>query len=75
MPDQIAPGPEYTMGYSPEFLQLLDRRNADTHAAHLLPRLRSGMRLLDFGCGPGTLTVGLAAAVHPGEVHAHAYPL
>jgi SAM-dependent methyltransferase len=27
------------------------------------------MRLLDFGWGPGTLTVGLAAAVHPGEVH------
>ncbi len=69
MPDPTAPGPEYTMGYSPEFLQLLDRRNADTHAAYLLPHLRSGMRLLDFGCGPGTLTVGLAAAVHPGDVH------
>ena len=60
---------EYTMGYSPEFLQLLDRRNAQTHAAHLLPRLRPGMRVLDFGCGPGTITVGLAAAAHPGEVH------
>ena len=59
----------YTMGYSPEFLQLLDRRNAQTHAGHLLPHLRAGFRVLDFGCGPGTITVGLAQAVHPGEVH------
>ncbi len=60
---------EYTMGYSPEFLQLLDRRNAQTHAAYLIPQLQPGLRLLDFGCGPGTITVGLAAAVQPGEVH------
>ena len=60
---------EYTMGYSPEFLQLLDRRNAQTHAGYPLPRLRPGMRVLDFGCGPGTITVGLASAVRPGEVH------
>ena len=25
--------------------------------------------MLDFGCGPGTITVGLAQAVHPSEVH------
>ena len=25
------------------------------------------MRLLDVGCGPGTITVGLARAVAPGE--------
>ena len=59
----------YTMGYSPEFLQLLDRRNAQTHAGHLLPHLKHGFRVLDFGCGPGTITVGLAQAAHPGEVH------
>ena len=59
----------YTMGYSPEFLQLLDRRNVQTHAGHLLPHLKTGFRVLDFGCGPGTITVGLAQAVHPGEVH------
>ena len=57
------------MGYSEEFRQLLDRRSADTHAAHLLPHLEPDMRVLDFGCGPGTITVGLAVAVDPGEVH------
>ena len=69
MPDRSPATPDYTMGYSEEFLQLLDRRSAETHAAYLLPHLRSGARVLDFGCGPGTITVGLARAVDPGEVH------
>ncbi len=69
MPDQSSATPDYTMGYTEDFLQLLDRRSAATHAAYLLPHLRSGDRVLDFGCGPGTITVGLAKAVEPGEVH------
>ncbi len=59
----------YTMGYSDEFRQLLDRRSADTHASYLLPRLKPGLRLLDFGCGPGTISVGLAERIAPGELH------
>ena len=59
----------YTMGYSEEFRQLLNRRSLETHAAHLLPHLKPGLRVLDFGCGPGTISVGLARAVDPGEVH------
>ena len=61
--------PNYTMGYSDEFRQFLDRRSAGSHASHLLPHLRPGMRLLDFGSGPGTISVGLAKAVEPGELH------
>lgn len=59
----------YTMGYSEEFLQLLHRRSLETHAAHLLPHLESGLNVLDFGCGPGALAVRLAEAVAPGELH------
>jgi len=36
-------------------------------AASLAPHLRAGMRLLDCGCGPGSITVDLAQAVAPGE--------
>ena len=59
----------YTMGYSDEFRQILHHRRAETHAAHLLPHLAPGLRVLDFGCGPGTISVGLATAVEPGELH------
>lgn len=61
--------PEYTMGYTDEFRQLLERRSAENHAAHLLPYLKPGMRLLDFGCGPGMIAVGLAKSVEPGQLH------
>ena len=43
-------------------------RTAEIHAAFLLPHLRAGMDLLDCGCGPGTITLGLAQAVSPGRV-------
>ncbi|MYC31378.1 MAG: class I SAM-dependent methyltransferase [Chloroflexi bacterium] len=68
MTEQSAASRAYTMGYSEEFLQLLDRRNAQNSAAYLLPLLEPGMRVLDLGCGPGTISVGLAEAVNPGEV-------
>ena len=42
------------------------RRRADRWAAFLLPHLRPGMRLLDVGCGPASITAGLATAVSPG---------
>ena len=69
MEDKDLKESNYMMGYSGEFQQLLRRRNAETNAAHLLPHLKPGLRLLDFGCGPGSITVGLANAVNPGEVH------
>ncbi len=69
MSEQASGEQGYTMGYTEEFLQLLARRSAQNSAAHLLPHLKSGQRLLDFGCGPGSISVGLATAVAPGELH------
>lgn len=58
----------YTHGYDSWVVEIMAARKASVEAAFLLPYLRRGMRLLDVGCGPGTITVGLAAAVAPGEV-------
>jgi ubiquinone/menaquinone biosynthesis C-methylase UbiE len=43
-------------------------RSAARQAAFFLPYLSPGMDLLDVGCGPGTITLGLAQAVSPGQV-------
>ena len=69
MQGNTSPDPAYTMGYDENFQQLLRRRSAESHAAYLLPHLKPGDRVLDFGCGPGTISVGLARAVEPGELH------
>lgn len=44
------------------------RRSAANSAGFALDRLQPGMRLLDAGCGPGTITCDLARIVAPGEV-------
>ena len=61
--------PDYTSGFSDPYMQYLMRHTAETHAAYLLPYLRPGLRVLDMGCGPGTVSVGMAKAVQPGEMH------
>jgi ubiquinone/menaquinone biosynthesis C-methylase UbiE len=43
-------------------------RQATQQAAFFLPHLHPGMTLLDCGCGPGAITLGLAEAVAPGQV-------
>ena len=43
------------------------RRTAERNAAFFLPHLRPGMRLLDAGCGAGSITIGLAEATEDGE--------
>ena len=50
--------PNYTVGFSDELLESFRRFTAEANPAHLLPYLRPGLRVLDFGCGPGTISVG-----------------
>ncbi len=58
----------YAPGYEPGITDLFRFRSAERFARHLLPHLHPGMRVLDCGCGPGTITVGLALRVAPGHV-------
>lgn len=44
------------------------RRSAERNAGFFLPFLQPGMRVLDAGCGPGSITVGFAPRVAPANV-------
>lgn len=53
-------------GYdAPAIQNYYSLHEADRTAAFFLSHLESGMTLLDCGCGPGTVTLGLAQAVAP----------
>jgi ubiquinone/menaquinone biosynthesis C-methylase UbiE len=58
----------YAPGYSAPVVAFMAERKAETHAGFFLPQLRPGCHVLDAGCGPGTITLGLARAVQPGVV-------
>lgn len=60
----------YIHGHHESVLRSHRWRTAQNSAAYLLPHLKPGMSLLDVGCGPGTLTVDLAARVAPGQITA-----
>ncbi len=56
---------QYTHGHHRSVVSAHSARRASEAAAFLLPRLKSPMRLLDFGCGPGTITVDLGELLQP----------
>lgn len=58
----------YTHGYTSQVAAYMAARRASREAQFLLPHLRVGVRLLDCGCGPGSTTLDLAAAIAPGQV-------
>ena len=58
----------YTHGHHESVLRSHTWRTAENSAGYLLPHLRPGQRLLDVGCGPGTITLDLAGRVAPGSV-------
>jgi ubiquinone/menaquinone biosynthesis C-methylase UbiE len=56
---------KYTHGHHASVVAAHSVRRASEAAAFVLPQLKSPMRLLDFGCGPGTITNDLAEHLLP----------
>lgn len=65
---KISSPEHYTPGHALEAVEFMSRRTAGTHAAFALPFFLPGMRILDCGCGPGSITLGIAEKVMPGGV-------
>lgn len=55
----------YKVGHHESVLRSHRWRTVENSAAYLRPHLRSGMRILDVGCGPGTITCELSELVGP----------
>ena len=61
-------GEAYLHGHHDSVLRSHRWRTAENSAAYLLPWLTAAAHVLDVGCGPGTITVDLAARVPGGQV-------
>ncbi|MFD7163851.1 methyltransferase domain-containing protein [Streptomyces violascens] len=60
----------YTHGHHESVLRSHTWRTAANSAAYLVGELKPHMRVLDIGCGPGTISADLAALVPDGHVTA-----
>lgn len=58
----------YLHGHHEAVLRSHRQRTVENSASYLLPHLRPDAQVLDVGCGPGTITVGLARRVPDGAV-------
>jgi 2-polyprenyl-3-methyl-5-hydroxy-6-metoxy-1,4-benzoquinol methylase len=63
-----SPDDVYTHGHTEPVLRSHRWRTAANSAAYLLPRLEPTDRVLDVGCGPGTISIDLAGQVPDGRV-------
>jgi ubiquinone/menaquinone biosynthesis C-methylase UbiE len=61
-------GGQYLWGGHTDHHKQHAHRRADADLDFLLPYLRPGIRVVDLGCGPGSLTCDMAALVAPAPV-------
>ncbi len=58
----------YTPGYSPNAVDFMSKRSFDSHGEFFAAYLTTGVSVLDCGCGPGSITLGIATRIYPGRV-------
>jgi SAM-dependent methyltransferase len=59
---------KYTPGHGRDATEFMALRTLESHGEFFRGRLATGLSVLDCGCGPGTITLGIASAVAPGRV-------
>ncbi|RKK90303.1 hypothetical protein BFJ68_g16488 [Fusarium oxysporum] len=57
----------YSTDHSPSVLRTHSWRTVANSANYLIPHLRPDMKILDVGCGPGSITIDLARLVPQGH--------
>jgi SAM-dependent methyltransferase len=62
------PTPNYMHAGNAAARDLFNQRSVEQDAPLVAAHLRPGMRLVDFGCGAGSLTCGFASLLAPGDV-------
>ena len=55
----------YTPGHTQNVTDFMARRSLQSHGEFFLDHLLPGVCVLDCGCGPGTITRGIAQRVAP----------
>ena len=58
----------YLHGYEEWTKTWMQQRTAARELAFAVPHLKPGMDVIDCGCGPGSITIGVAEIVAPGRV-------
>lgn len=58
----------YLHGHAAPVVAAHAARTIDNSAGYLAPHLQPGLRVLDVGCGPGSITLELAQRVAPSQV-------
>jgi SAM-dependent methyltransferase len=64
----VAQNETYTHGHHESVLRSHSWRTIENSAAYVLPHVRTGLDVLDVGCGPGTITIDFARRVADGTV-------
>ncbi|KAJ3039796.1 hypothetical protein HK097_002737 [Rhizophlyctis rosea] len=58
----------YTHGHHQSVLTAHSHRTAQNSCAYLLPHIKPTHRILDIGCGPGTITLSLSTLIPHGHI-------
>ncbi len=58
----------YTPGHSQNATDFMAKRSLQSHGEFFRPYLTPGVSVLDCGCGPGAITLGIAECIAPGAV-------